>query len=262
MPRRRRTGTSVSLFPFLSVLACVIGTLTLMISALALGQMGGDVLASAEQFERVQRKLAEVLEEIGRLKKQMADARTDVDNQYEELLRLQEKLERLDEDKREARAKLGAPIDLEIPEVDEKAHRERLEAIREQIEEVREQIEELRDELQQRKKPPDPAVVRVRPSGSGVGLKPVFVECADTSVVIHEGEKPQRIPRGALASDDRYLDLLKRVAGQDDTTIVFLLRDDGIATYKHASRIATSHYAKNGKIPVIGHGKLDLSLFK
>jgi len=42
--RRRRDGPSGSLFPFLSVLACVIGTLTLSLAALALGQMGDEKL--------------------------------------------------------------------------------------------------------------------------------------------------------------------------------------------------------------------------
>ena len=44
-----------SLFPFLSVLACVIGTLTLLIAALALGQVAQDLLdarsASAEEVD-------------------------------------------------------------------------------------------------------------------------------------------------------------------------------------------------------------------
>ena len=40
MVRRRRSAEeTVSLFPFLSILACVIGVLTLMITAMALGQM-------------------------------------------------------------------------------------------------------------------------------------------------------------------------------------------------------------------------------
>ena len=37
--RKKRGDPSVTLFPFLSVLACVIGVLTLMITALAIGQM-------------------------------------------------------------------------------------------------------------------------------------------------------------------------------------------------------------------------------
>ena len=50
MARRPAEEDGVSLFPFLSVLACVIGTLTLMIMALALGQMDTEEVASAEDY--------------------------------------------------------------------------------------------------------------------------------------------------------------------------------------------------------------------
>ena len=55
--------------------------------------------------------------------------------------------------------------------------------------------------------------------------------------------------------------LLDRVADNDKATIIFLVRDDGLATYELASRIARSRYARNGKLPVIGQGRIDLSLF-
>ena len=42
--RRTKRDFASSLFPFLSVLACVIGTLTLLIAALALGQVAEDLL--------------------------------------------------------------------------------------------------------------------------------------------------------------------------------------------------------------------------
>ena len=35
MARRRKKSITVSLFPFMSILACVIGTLTLMLTAMA-----------------------------------------------------------------------------------------------------------------------------------------------------------------------------------------------------------------------------------
>jgi hypothetical protein len=48
--RRRRSAPSISLFPFLSVLNCLIGTLTLLIVALAVGQMATDGV-DVEAFE-------------------------------------------------------------------------------------------------------------------------------------------------------------------------------------------------------------------
>ncbi len=262
MARRRKSEVSVSLFPFLSVLACVIGTLTLMISALALGQMDTKELASAEQLEKAQRALAEVLKEIERLKKEMADAHTDIGVKQEELLKLQQELERIQREKREAEARLDDPIDVDMPSVDEEAHKKRLEKLEEDLQTIKEQIETLKAQIADKKKPPDEAVVQVRPSGSGVGLKPVFVECTVNSVVVYEGDEPHRVSRGALNTDEEFLAMLDRVAKAKDTTVVFLIRDDAISTYRSASAVAKKHYARNGKIPVIGHGKLDLSAFK
>ena len=57
MSRRRRKDTEVSLFPFLSVLACVIGTLVLLLSAVAVGGMGErslDQVRLSERFEAAQ----------------------------------------------------------------------------------------------------------------------------------------------------------------------------------------------------------------
>ena len=59
----------VSLFPFLSILACIIGVLTLMISTLALSQMDNDVVAAAEEFERVSRVLDEKESSLALLQK-------------------------------------------------------------------------------------------------------------------------------------------------------------------------------------------------
>ena len=64
--RRRREADDISLFPFLSILASIIGVLTLLISTMALTQMDSEDFASLEQFEKVQRDLKEMLEEIER----------------------------------------------------------------------------------------------------------------------------------------------------------------------------------------------------
>ena len=50
---RRRTRPSVTLFPFLSILACVMGTLILVITASATSQVasGGIDLERSEQLE-------------------------------------------------------------------------------------------------------------------------------------------------------------------------------------------------------------------
>jgi hypothetical protein len=55
--RRNAEDEGVSLFPFLSIIACVIGVLTLLISTMSLAQMGTEDVASLEQYEKIQREL-------------------------------------------------------------------------------------------------------------------------------------------------------------------------------------------------------------
>ena len=56
-PRKRRRP-QVSLFPFLSVLACVIGALTLLIAATAVGRVASDAV-DLELYERLEREIAQ-----------------------------------------------------------------------------------------------------------------------------------------------------------------------------------------------------------
>jgi len=52
--RKKRTDArvSVSLFPFLSILACVIGSLTLILAGVVIGQMGG-AGSDEQRFEKI-----------------------------------------------------------------------------------------------------------------------------------------------------------------------------------------------------------------
>ena len=72
MARRSSQDLGSSLFPFLSVLACVIGTLTLLIASLAIGQVAESLLDAREdsaQREQLEAKRAELREVKAQLAK-------------------------------------------------------------------------------------------------------------------------------------------------------------------------------------------------
>jgi hypothetical protein len=69
--RRRRGVNSLSLFPFLSVLACVIGALTLLITALAIGQLATDTVDVAD-FRAAEAKVQEGTAERAELQARLA----------------------------------------------------------------------------------------------------------------------------------------------------------------------------------------------
>jgi DNA repair exonuclease SbcCD ATPase subunit len=129
------------------------------------------------------------------------------------------------------------------------------------LSEQKEQLAQLEKELDERKKPPEEAEVSILPSGSGLGFEPVFIECSGGAVVLHQDDKLPRIRAADLAQDETFLKLLTQVAAAPKQTIVFLVRDNGLGTYRTARELADQHEARNGKLPVIGQGRLDLGYF-
>jgi translation initiation factor 1 (eIF-1/SUI1) len=262
--RKRGKKLTISLFPFLSILACVIGTLTLLITAMALGQMDNDTVATAEDFQRVQDAIEQERQLIESLKEQIEKA----DNTLKELADIRVKLEELrlkkeallaqNDEKDEEEEK--SPI--EIPIVDEEKHKKRMAAIQAEIAKQEALIEELAAELKKRGGPVREAEVIIQPTGSGVDLEPTFVECTAAGIVILEADPPKHVRREDLAADADFCALLDDVTNRPKATVIFLIRDDGVPTYFAASRVARSRYAPNGKVPVIGRGKIDVGLFK
>lgn len=254
MVRRVEEEDAVSLFPFLSVLACVIGTLTLMIMALALGQMDTEEVSNAEDHENARRQLAEAQADIKELIAKVGDldvSLRELTAARQEKDELTVRLMQLTEDMPEELE----PVDLSTRVAD-------LQQLEQELAELEKQLVPLEEEFARRTAPPEEAVVMIRPGGTGVDIDPTFVECRSDSIVIYENKKPTRIPKSQIATDEAYLKLLNGVAGNKKRSVIFLIRDDAIGTYTAARNVARQKYARNGKLPVIGHGKLDLSMFE
>jgi len=54
---------------------------------------------------------------------------------------------------------------------------------------------------------------------------------------------------------------LTEVAASPKKRVIFLIRDNGLGTYRTARSLADQHAAVHGALPVIGQGRLDLSHF-
>lgn len=267
MARRRRSEPDdISLFPFLSILASIIGVLTLLIAAMALAQMDNETVARAEQYEKVLKALKACEREIAELKLRVGDEAIrpagQVDEQQRELvkaqLRLQDLLQQLEQIQIQGQ---GPKETVKVPDYDAKAGRESIDQMQQEEKQLKEQIAQLEKELEERGKPPKESEVSILPGGSGLGFDPVFVECASASIVLHNIDPPQRIRRSDLATEEAFIKLLDQVAESEKQRVVFLVRDDGLSTYHTARSLADAHEARRGKLPVIGQGRLDLSYF-
>jgi len=262
MVRRKRSDSDdVSLFPFLSVLASIIGVLTLLISAVALAQMDNDTVVRAEQYEKLRKKIEEREQEIKDLQGRIADGASRAGEKQKQLASAREQLEELENQIDQSRQLNDQQQAVEIPQDELVTKRQEIDQVQLELKEIQDHVAQLVKELEERKKPAIESEVTILPSGSGSGLDPVFVECAVGSVVIHSVTPPLRIRKQDLAQDKTFAQLLGKTKSSKTQTIVFLVRDDGLATYHHARNLANRREARNGKLPVVGQGEIDLSYF-
>jgi hypothetical protein len=125
-----------------------------------------------------------------------------------------------------------------------------------------EQITHFKKELANRDLPPEEGEFSVLPGGSGVGVVPRFIECTANELVLHHLAQPVRVRVNAIETNKEVLKLLNEVAGLAGGKIIFLVRDEGVVVYRRAKRLADSLEVENGKLPVLGQGRVNLQFFR
>ena len=263
MPRRVRTDDDdVSLFPFLSIIACVIGVLTMMISTMALAQMDGEEIAVIEEWEETQQELEKTDTELSDLTAKITEQLgPDGAGVQQQLKERQNELDTLTREQQELQERLREYQQQEviIPTIDE-SQRETIVAMEAELAALREELAQMELELEE-KKVSKQSRVSVLPAGSGLRLTPHFVECAQGAVLLHTIDPPKLIRAANMVRDEDFLNILNRVSASTDATVIFLVRADGLSTYYAARKLCDDRSIRNGKLPVAGDGRVDLSRF-
>ncbi|MFK8114186.1 MAG: hypothetical protein AB8B91_18435 [Rubripirellula sp.] len=265
MPRRPPSNDDeISLFPFLSIIACVIGVLTMMIATLALAQTDTPDIAMIEEFEQKEKELKKSDEKIEELQREVAvsnssalemrDQKKLLDMTIDELQAMLEELEKIEKELAEQ-----GKVKIVIPMLDPKL-RESAADMQSEAQALKEQIAQLEAELNDRKDKSE-AKVTVLPQGSGLSFTPHFVECAAGAIVMHNLSPPKRVRTADVVKDEDFIRLMELVLNGKDDSIVFMLRSDGLGTFRAVKRICDDREIRNGKIPVVGKGRIDLSAF-
>lgn len=263
---RRRTSSAgdieISLFPFLSILVCLIGALVILIVALSLMETsrGTDDAAinRAQEHQTMVRKIEELRAKADALLRDKG-----MDKQMARLRELQTRADTLEK-------KLAA-----VPKP--KAAADKLEkesrALNEAIEKAKAREESLKSELKDaevklgqlsKAKPalPTGAPLRILPGGGFArNLSPLFVETCKNELVIHSRTRTVRVPSNKIREDADFATAAKFAADQNDRILVFLIRPDSRTTYLTAQDAARKLGAVTGKVPLDGDGELDLSGF-
>ncbi len=265
MPRRRtRQALSSSLFPFLSVLACVIGILTLLIAALAIGQMATDLRqtdtppsnTTATSSHSDAPELEVALAEIARLSTQVSGALA----ARQRLTELRRRL--IDYG---FRPRMGEP-ELEralADRIEGQQRKRRRQQVESEMQKLGSAIEVLKDDIGSSQSASQDARVVILPrGGTAQPLKPYFVECRASGVRLRrkDGSWSEPLSLTDLVARGRFKVFLEKVRSLGATTTVFLVRPDGAESYRDAASMADIVYVRHAKLPIPGQGAIDFQL--
>lgn len=243
-----------SLFPFLSVLACVIGTLTLLIAALALGQVAQDLLdarsASAEEVDlsterAALRKLEARLSREEQLKQEREAAAAEL-----RALGI-----RPDEPESERRQQVAVRLDA--------ARLARLVAqLEAEAADLNSAISGARIALVGERAGGDTGTIRILPQGSARPLLPFFVECRKEGFRVYHADLKESfyLSRGVREDVASFRTYLQRLRSIRDGTLIFLIRPDGVESYRWAVSETGRAYVRHAKLPLPGQGELEFAL--
>lgn len=267
MAKRQSTQTGVSLFPFLSILACLIGLLTLMIKiisdikAMERGQNQEEITRALEQ-QKIQREITKKQGEREKLLKQISekgDATVEMSELEERKIVLRKELDRAKSvNPEDGDALLQRKIEALLAQIS---------AMTKERPPLDEKVAALTKELQERKidanaKPP-PVVVQPRGSGTGDDVNLHFIECEANAVVIRgtDGSRTN-VSKAAITTEPALAAFFNKARSDKKSMILFLIRTDGNGTYQIAAGWAENQFGlKTAKLPIPNKGDIDISKF-
>ena len=246
---RRRTRPEPSNFPFLSILACVMGTLALLITSMAIGMVAEETV-DVDRYEALQAR-------IDRDRLALASLETlagEVETLLAELSAARAEAEAL-------QAQLGSDPETTAP------LRERLDLLAQRRSALERELallargaRERSSELDARRESQS-APFKVRPSGSGKGLVPYFVESRPTGLVLHTARGLVEVPAHRIATSANFRNFVRGVAQLPNAEILFLIRPGGVAPHEIALKSIRERRLRTAEIPIPGDAPLDLSAF-
>ncbi|MCA9501804.1 MAG: hypothetical protein H6748_03040 [Spirochaetaceae bacterium] len=251
MPRSDRV--TVSLFPFMSVLACTIGVLMLLLAAISVRAVGSQ---------------AALEEAVARTRLASAEARQQAAQDEAVLVRAESAWAALDEQLAARGWPTGwsaASIERELArlEADERAASRlaRTQQALRRLERERGEVETTLAVLESRR---ETLPILIDPTGLSRRQKPFFVECDGGGITAHRATDDFQhfVPLEALSNGGDYGRYLRRVAALPGALVVLLVRPDGVATARRAEAIAREAGVRVARLPLPGTGPLDWALVR
>tara|TARA_X000000950_G_scaffold147235_1_gene181704 strand:+ start:998 stop:1984 length:987 start_codon:yes stop_codon:yes gene_type:complete len=183
--KKKKADLEVSLFPFLSILACVIGILTLMITAIVIAQIDPEAVnekieTALEDDEEFQKKIEARKQEIEKLRQEIESIKEgplkkiDPNRKgqlQQEIAKVMAQTKQANQDQKQSQALLGEVV-----------------KIKAEMAEMLKELEQAEEEWELMKDPDKFATMVVKQSGTGAGgdLEPRFIECSKEGIRVYD----------------------------------------------------------------------------
>lgn len=249
----RREGLPSALFPFMSVLACTIGALVVLLALMALAAVDTTDSAQAEEEGHRSALAAERSRfEAERLEVEVALARWKEVDEALSVLGL------------EAGADLETIVDALRTAARAQAIEEALvEAAAEatQLAEERGEIEASLAVLESRR---ETLPILIDPTGLSARWQPFFIECEEEGVTALRASDDLRyfVPKSGIEMTGDLERYLRRVRSEPAALLVLLIRPEGLETARAMVALARKAGIRVARLPVPAGGDLDWHLVR
>ena len=210
--KKKKADLEISLFPFLSILACVIGILTLMITAIVIAQIDPEAVnekieTALEDDEEFQKKIEERKKELDEIRKEIESIKKDpfkkIDPKKKDQLKQQiagvtEQIKKAKTEEKQGKTIQGEVVKMKAD-----------------LAKMMKDLDEAEDEWELMKDPEKFATMVVKQSGSGAGgdLEPTFIECNEKGVRVYEEDgKHFEVPVAQINGNPKLKALIQKVA--------------------------------------------------
>ena len=271
MARRQKKKQEVSLFPFLDILACVIGNLILIITAVVLESVDSDKLAEQFANEAIQQQTEQNLQTIRDLEKSLEKLKQDSISSDARVQKAHQQLVKAERAQREAQGRLlDVPPPPPPPDDEDTAELKKREL---EIQEIIAEMKRIEAKIADKKKKPDQTIsVLYENKGRGGVRRPFFVEITKNDLVLlpnaldyknlFDSEDPIKIPVAKAGSDKSFTKMMDYVLThlgktgllrrKRDTIITFLIRPEGVDSYRLVKKVVDQYEKKNENRLVVG----------
>lgn len=241
MARRERKKQEVSLFPFLDILACVIGNLILIITAVVLEQVDTKPMAEVVDREAKLQRVAEQERQIKTLEKELATLHASNRTNNAQLEKIEQQIEAAEDRLEQARNALARvpknPLKVDPELVKNKA------LLTQKKREIDAAISKVKAEIAERKKAPEKSIVllpALRTPFQAHSLIPasgMFIEVNKKGLTIFpakqfwQGDKAKEVPTKSMQGDTTLQSIMEACLNDQNKIIVLLLRPDALDVY-------------------------------